>query len=320
MPESLQTSINNMNMKTHKHQSNAAKRSLGTWSSAPYRIAYNYPLAALLVGLYLASPTAAATFPLPGDALACGKTLAQWQAIDFLWGMGVLPLPSDSHGNAVSNNMVILKCPPLNDGTISNTLINNQPFVLHVLDYYGDSYTNGPPADPSCDLGFLQSLSLILTMDGSTVMDSSSATSYFFQNQFPPTPDPTTPGAFLIWNHEIAAVFPPLSTGHHIIELRVQWSIPCWGPGTGESHRIWYLTVLTNSAVQTNAPPLSAAIKNGQFGFNLRGPAGRLVVVETSTNLLDWQPIWLDAFHGDLIFRDPRSSALTRGFYRTRMP
>ena len=57
----------------------------------------------------------------------------------------------------------------------------------------------------------------------------------------------------------------------------------------------------------------------GQFGFNLTGPAGRLVVVEASTDLLNWQPIWTNTFAGSLNFIDPLSGVSKR-FYRTHLP
>jgi DNA-binding beta-propeller fold protein YncE len=47
----------------------------------------------------------------------------------------------------------------------------------------------------------------------------------------------------------------------------------------------------------------------GRFGFNLTGPAGRLVVVEASTDLASWLPIWTNTFAGSLIFSDQQSGA-----------
>jgi hypothetical protein len=65
---------------------------------------------------------------------------------------------------------------------------------------------------------------------------------------------------------------------------------------------------------------------NSQFGFTLTAPAGQLVVVETSTDLLNWLPIWTNAFPGvgtaesSLVFSDPQSDVYSNRFYRARTP
>ncbi|MEO8425474.1 MAG: hypothetical protein ABI651_00025 [Verrucomicrobiota bacterium] len=58
----------------------------------------------------------------------------------------------------------------------------------------------------------------------------------------------------------------------------------------------------------------------GHFGFNLTGPSGRLVVVESSTGLVKWLPIWTNTFAGDLIFCDPQTGVSATRFYRARLP
>jgi hypothetical protein len=58
----------------------------------------------------------------------------------------------------------------------------------------------------------------------------------------------------------------------------------------------------------------------GHFGFNLTGSAGQPVVVEASTDLLNWLPIWTNTFTGTLSFSDPQSGSFSRRFYRTRAP
>ena len=57
-----------------------------------------------------------------------------------------------------------------------------------------------------------------------------------------------------------------------------------------------------------------------KFGFNFTGPAGQLVVVEASTDLVNWLPIWTNTFSGALSFSDPQSGASSHRFYRTRTP
>jgi len=58
----------------------------------------------------------------------------------------------------------------------------------------------------------------------------------------------------------------------------------------------------------------------GQFGINLTGPAGRLVVVEASTDLERWLPIWTNTFAGALNFSDPQSGVYSNRFYRAHLP
>jgi hypothetical protein len=54
----------------------------------------------------------------------------------------------------------------------------------------------------------------------------------------------------------------------------------------------------------------------GHFGFNLTGPVGQPVVVEASTDLVNWLPIWTNT--STLSFIDSQSGAFSRRFYRTR--
>jgi hypothetical protein len=59
----------------------------------------------------------------------------------------------------------------------------------------------------------------------------------------------------------------------------------------------------------------------GQFGFKLSGPAGQLVVVEVSTNLVNWLPIWTNTL-GPVTnsFSDPQSGSFSQRFYRAVTP
>ena len=62
---------------------------------------------------------------------------------------------------------------------------------------------------------------------------------------------------------------------------------------------------------------------NGQFRFNLKGPAGQIVVVEASSDLVNWQSIWTNTFGTNAItdilnFSDPQSGASFNRFYRAQ--
>jgi len=59
----------------------------------------------------------------------------------------------------------------------------------------------------------------------------------------------------------------------------------------------------------------------GHFGFNLQGPAGQPAVVEISTNLIRWLPVWTNTFGlGTLFFSDPQSGPDAQRFYRFHTP
>jgi hypothetical protein len=59
----------------------------------------------------------------------------------------------------------------------------------------------------------------------------------------------------------------------------------------------------------------------GHFGFELMGPAGKSVVVEISTNLASWRPVWTNTFGLDTLpFSDPQSDPLDQRFYRAHTP
>ncbi len=81
----------------------------------------------------------------------------------------------------------------------------------------------------------------------------------------------------------------------------------------------WALTIRTAPV----PPPIihtadaSFGFINGLFGFNLSGPAGWRVIVQGSTNLLDWTPVgtnWLGT--SPVYFSDPESSVYNQRFYR----
>jgi len=71
-------------------------------------------------------------------------------------------------------------------------------------------------------------------------------------------------------------------------------------------------------AITSSGP--NFGFSGGQFGFNLTGPAGQRVILEASTDLVSWLPIWTNTFAGSLHFSDPQSGAASRGFYRAHTP
>ena len=64
---------------------------------------------------------------------------------------------------------------------------------------------------------------------------------------------------------------------------------------------------------------------NGQISFKLTGPAGQLVIVQTSSDLVNWLAIWTNTFGTNAIsdilnFSDPRSGVYSNRFYRAHSP
>jgi hypothetical protein len=57
----------------------------------------------------------------------------------------------------------------------------------------------------------------------------------------------------------------------------------------------------------------------GQFGFVLTGAPGQSVVVESSTDLQTWLPLWTNTFTGALNFKDPQSGGYSKRFYRSHV-
>jgi hypothetical protein len=65
--------------------------------------------------------------------------------------------------------------------------------------------------------------------------------------------------------------------------------------------------------------PGSAGMKPGGFGFTLNFLTNQTIVVEASTNLVNWQPIWTNTMPGaSADFVDPEWLLHSNRFYRAR--
>ena len=63
----------------------------------------------------------------------------------------------------------------------------------------------------------------------------------------------------------------------------------------------------------------SAGMKPGGFGFALNGVVNQTIVVEASTNLVNWQSIWTNTLSTvSTNFVDPQWVNFPRRFYRLR--
>jgi hypothetical protein len=83
---------------------------------------------------------------------------------------------------------------------------------------------------------------------------------------------------------------------------------------------LWQQLRITALALVIDTSEPGFGFSGGQFGFRVVGPAAPWVVVEASTNLVNWVPILTNAFSGVLSFTDPQSAHFSRRFYRARTP
>jgi sugar lactone lactonase YvrE len=89
-----------------------------------------------------------------------------------------------------------------------------------------------------------------------------------------------------------------------------------------------YVADSSNNTIRKGYPALaitsfgpSFGFNTGQFGFTLTGPSGQLVIVEASTDLSNWLPIWTNTFVTNALpFSDPQSGVYSHRFYRARLP
>jgi hypothetical protein len=60
--------------------------------------------------------------------------------------------------------------------------------------------------------------------------------------------------------------------------------------------------------------------RDGHFGFGIAASAGKLVVIDASTDLTNWQPILTNTVTAGLELTDPQSDSRSDRFYRFRLP
>jgi len=62
-------------------------------------------------------------------------------------------------------------------------------------------------------------------------------------------------------------------------------------------------------------------VQTNQFGFNVSGAFGQTIVVEGSTNLVDWLPLSTSVMSGSLFyFSEPGWTNFPSRYYRARLP
>ncbi len=88
-----------------------------------------------------------------------------------------------------------------------------------------------------------------------------------------------------------------------------------------------YVADSWNNTIRKGYPALLIVASGQNFGsdaasvsLKFPGPPGKSVVVEGSTDLVSWLPIWTNTPGGALKFSDPQSGVFSKRFYRARLP
>lgn len=212
--------------------------------------------AALLAALtIMASPVAMAGSP-KGVCQAGGYNtvvLADAMAKYWSWyygGVGpqevdnlfLLPLPN---GDLISDDPLIFQ------GSTFFTVRTGKTLVLPMSFFLGESYVEGPPDNPADFPTDYKASTVLLTVDGRVVVDSTRTKLdclYVDLTYFPQPvvyPEPSYYGSnAAIWMVGLGMLLPPMSPGEHLIELQVISPLPFWGIHLGY-YNTWYVTVLT---------------------------------------------------------------------------
>jgi len=121
---------------------------------------------------------------------------------------------------------------------------------------------------------------------------------------------------------QLNAGYPTFTLGNIGVTNAGNYSVVISSPYGSVTSAVAVLTVM----VPTNAPQILVAdgsfgFSTNQFGFNFSGLAGQMVVVEGSTNLLDWTPLFTNSANGGPVyFFDPGWTNFPWRFYRARLP
>jgi hypothetical protein len=152
----------------------------------------------------------------------------------------LVPLPN---GDPISEDPLIFQ------GSTSFTLRTGKTLVLPMSFFLGESYVEGPPDDPADYPTDYKASTLLLTVDGRAIVDSTRTkldcvyvdVTYFPQPVVYPEPSYYGSNA-AIWMVGLGIMLPPMSPGEHIIELQVVSPMPFWGINYG-FYNTWYVTV-----------------------------------------------------------------------------
>jgi hypothetical protein len=182
------------------------------------------------------------------DALHRGAPrLAEFEEVYARWSFGQLSVPTDSNGNPVVKNVVLMPVPfTAGDGTpgvADVTLKCGQSFMLPFFAEFGTSYRDSTPPDPFEPLSLFETLDIKFSVDGVTLVNTSNVMSYFSKFEFDPEiPIDDTFFKAVIWFEGVGVLHTPLTPGKHVLKLDERNTEPGFG-GLLEYHNTWNITV-----------------------------------------------------------------------------
>jgi hypothetical protein len=94
------------------------------------------------------------------------------------------------------------------------------------------------------------------------------------------------------------------------------------GVAVDSAGNIYVTDFYFNTIRKGYAPPrlLNPRLESGSYVFDLAGPPGQSIIVEASTDLANWLPVWTNSFSGATSFSDSDSLRYSNRYYRARMP
>jgi sugar lactone lactonase YvrE len=118
------------------------------------------------------------------------------------------------------------------------------------------------------------------------------------------------------------AGFPALTLTTVTVTNAGNYSIVIASPYGSVTSAVVNLTVtIPTTPPQIIASGTSFGFLTNQFGFNLNGAYGQTIIVDGSTNLLDWTPLFTNTANGaPFYFFDPAWTNFPWRFYRARLP
>ncbi len=214
--------------------------------------------ATMLAALMLASPSVLAGSP-KGICQAGGYNkvvLADAMAKYWTWyygGVGTQQIGNRFLVPTPTNGHLISDAPLIFQGDTSFTVRTGKTLVLPMSFFVGESYVEGPPDDPANFPIDYKASSLLLTVDGRVIVDSTRTKldcvyidlTYFPQPIVYPAPSSYGSNA-AIWMFGLGILLPPMSPGAHIIDLQVLsdlTEVPGYGFVLGY-YNTWYVTVV----------------------------------------------------------------------------
>jgi hypothetical protein len=211
---------------------------------------------AMVVGaLVLASGTFGCAAEAGSDDLAtesdalvrANPRLAEFQEIYTRWSFGQLSVPSDSNGNAVVRDVVLMPIPfTPGDGTpgVADVALKaGQSFMLPCFAEFGTSYRDSTPPDPFEPLSLFTTLDIKFSVDGVPLVTTANVLGYFSKFTFKPEiPIDDTFIKAVIWFEGVGVLHTPLTPGKHVLKLDEKNTEPGFG-GLLEYHNTWNVTV-----------------------------------------------------------------------------